>query len=288
MAAELQLHALTESGPRALAVEAGSGNVHDLLERFPGGVYSALRTFGHDRFLWLEEHLARTERSMAGLGWPRKLDRTRLCAALDSLVRAYPGADSRVRFDVLREPFEVQGRRADMFIALSPFVPVPEKFLREGVTLDFAPHLHRRAPKIKTTDFVRERKPLPLGAQERYEHVLVDEEERVLECSSANLAFFAGDELVTAGDGVLEGITLAVLLHLAPKLGFRVRRARVAVAEIARFDESFLSSSARGPVPVVRIGPAVLGDGKVGPRVRRLVDAYYDCAAREAQRAVGA
>ena len=288
MAAELQLHALTTSGPRALAVEAGSGNVHDLLERFPGGVYSALRTFGHERFLWIEEHLARTERSMAGLGWPQKLDRTRLCTALDALVRAYPGSDSRVRFDVLREPFEIQGLRADMFVALSPFVAVPEKFLREGVTLDFAPHLQRRNPKIKTTDFVRERKPLPLGAQERYEHVLVDEEDRVLECSSANLAFFAGDELVTAGDGVLEGITLAVLLHLAPKLGFRVRRERVPVDEIARFDESFLSSSARGPVPVVRIGTQALGDGRVGSRVRRLVDAYYDCASREASRAVTA
>ena len=118
--------------------------------------------------------------------------------------------------------------------------------------------------------------------------MLVDEKERVLECSSANLAFFAGDELVTAGDGVLEGITLAVLLHLAPKLGFRVRRERVPVAEIARFDESFLSSSARGPVPVVRIGTQALGDGRVGPRVRRLVDAYYDCASREAQPAVTA
>lgn len=285
MSAELQLIAVTARGPEALHVEAGGGTVHDLLERLPGGVYSALRTFGHERFLWLHEHLARTERSMAGLGWPGELDRARLCAALDQAVRAYPLADARVRFDVLREPHELQGVRADMFIALSPFVPVPEKFLREGVALDFAPHLQRSAPRIKTTDFVRQRKPLPLGVQERYEHVLVDEHDRVLECSSANLAFFAGDELVTAGDGVLEGITLAVLLHLAPSLGLRVRRERVPVAELARFDESFLSSSARGPVPVVRIGEQSIGAGRVGPRVKRLIAAYYECAEREARRA---
>lgn len=286
MSSDLQLFAITHEGLRPLAVEAGTGTVHDLLERMPGGVYSALRTFGHERFLWLEEHLARTERSMAGLAWKKPLDRTRLCAGLDAAVRAYPLPDARVRFDVLPELHSVQGASADMFLALSPFVPVPEKFLREGVTLDFAPHLRRTQPLIKTTDFVRERKPLPLGAQGRYEHVMVDAEERVLECSSSNLAFFRGDELVTAGDGVLEGITLMVLLHLAPKLGLRVRRERLPLADLARVDECFLSSSARGVVPVVQVGEQRIGRGQPGERTRRLTAAYYEYAAREARRAV--
>jgi branched-subunit amino acid aminotransferase/4-amino-4-deoxychorismate lyase len=286
MATELQLYAVNAEGVHALAVEAGTGTVHDLLERMPGGVYSALRTFEHDRFLWLEEHLARTQRSMAGLGWQRALDERRLRSALDAVVRAYPLADSRVRFDVLREPHEVQGVRADLFIALSPFVAVPETYLREGVTLDFAPHLQRLQPLIKTTDFVRERKPLPLGAQGRYEHVMVDARDRVLECSSSNLAFFRGDELVTAGDGVLEGITLMVLLHIAPRLGFRLRRERLPLAELARVDECFLSSSARGVVPVVQVGEQRIADGRVGERVRRLTTAYYEFAARESRRAI--
>ncbi|MFM7296500.1 MAG: aminotransferase class IV [Planctomycetota bacterium] len=286
MANDLQLFALAPDGLRPLAVEGGTGTVHDLLERMPGGVYSALRTFGHERFLWLEEHLARTERSMAGLQWGKPLDRARLCAGLDAAVRAYPLADARVRFDVLPVVHSVQGTSADMFLALSPYVPVPEKFLREGVTLDFAPHLRRAQPLIKTTDFVRERKPLPLGAQGLYEHVMVDGDERVLECSSSNLAFFRGDELVTAGDGVLEGITLMVLLHLAPQLGLRVRRERFPLAELASVDECFLSSSARGVVPVVQVGEQRIGSGLPGERTRRLTTAYYEYAEREARRAV--
>ncbi|MBM3987750.1 MAG: hypothetical protein FJ294_07315 [Planctomycetes bacterium] len=286
MSSDLQLFALAPDGLRPLAVETGTGTVHDLLERMPGGVYSALRTFGHERFLWLEEHLARTERSMAGLGWPKPLDRARLCAGLDAAVRAYPLADARVRFDVLPVVHSVQGTSADMFLALSPFVPVPEKLIREGVALDFAPHLRRAQPLIKTTDFVRERKPLPLGAQGCYEHALVDDGDRLLECSSSNLAFFCGDELLTAGDGVLEGITLMVLLHLASRLGLRIRRERLRRAELASVDECFLSSSARGVVPVVRVGEQRIGSGQPGERTQRLTAAYYEYAEREARRAV--
>jgi len=282
----LQLFAVTPTGPRTLETAATGGTVHDVLERLPGGVYSALRTFGHDRFLWLEEHLDRTERSMAGLGWPKRLDRATLRRALHDVTTAYPLADARVRFDVLREPVDVQGANADTLIALSPFVPVPEKFLRAGVRVDFAPHLRRDMPRIKATEFVRTRKPFPIGTQERYEHILTDEEGRILECSSANIAFVRRGELVTAGDGVLEGITLAVLLHLAPSLRLRVFRERLAVAALAHVDEAFLSSSARGVVPIVQVGEQRVADGRVGPLTDGLREAYDAFAAREARTAV--
>ncbi|MCC7015465.1 MAG: aminotransferase class IV family protein [Planctomycetes bacterium] len=279
----MQLFAVPPSGPRALSTAVSGGTVHDLLERLPGGVYSALRTFRHECFLWLEEHLARTERSMRGLGWNKELDRERLLSALDATVRDYPLDDARVRFDVLEHEHELDGVRADLFIALSPFVAVPEAFLREGVALDFAPHLRRDSPRIKTTAFVLARKPFPIGSQQRYEHLLLDEQQRVLECSSSNVAFVRGSELITAGDGVLEGITLAVLLHLAPKLGLTVVHRRLPLAELETLDEAFLSSSARGPVPVVRIGERVIGTGRVGPRVRALTEAYYALAASDAR-----
>jgi branched-subunit amino acid aminotransferase/4-amino-4-deoxychorismate lyase len=284
----LQLFALLPSGPRELGAPVGSGTVHDVLETLPGGVYSAMRTFEHDRFLWLDEHLARTERSMRGLGWNSALRRHELCRALDQTARAYPGADARVRFDVLREPVEFGGVRSETFIALSPLVAVPEAFVRDGVRVDFAPHLHRDAPRIKTTEFVRVRKPLPIGTQERYEHILVDATGRILECSSANIAFLRGRELVSAGDGVLQGITMMVIEHLAPALGLRVVHERLAPSDLAHVDEALLSSSARGIVPIVRVAEQPIGSGAVGPHVRRLLSAYAEFAARNARRAVDA
>lgn len=281
----LQLFAVAPEGPVELALEGAQGTVHDLLERLPGGVYSALRTFGHNRFLWLDRHLERTERSMLGMGWKRPLDRARLSAALHRVVSDYPLADARVRFDVLEEPVDFLGVRAELFIALSPFVAVPEEFLREGVRVEIAPDLHREAPRIKTTEFVRRRKPLPLGTKERYEHIMLDEERRILECSSSNIAFVRAGAIVSAGDGVLEGITALVLRHVAAQLGLRWLDERLPLAELRSVDEAFLSSSARGVVPIVDVAGERVGSGRVGGVTRRLTAAYLEFAEREARTA---
>lgn len=282
----LQLFAITAQGPVALRVEGGSGTVHDLLERLPGGVYSALRTFHHNRFLWLEAHLDRTDRSMEGLGWPRRLDRPRLREALHRLTSDYPLADSRVRFDVLRESVEFQGARAELFIALSPHVPVPEDFLRDGVRVELAPELHRDAPRIKTTEFVRRRKPLPLGTKERYEHVMLDERLRVLECSSSNIAFVRAGAIVSAGDGVLEGITALVVRHLAARLGLSWLDERLPLADLHTVDEAFLTSSGRGIVGIVDVADQRIGAGRVGRVTQLLSAAYAEFAEAEARCAV--
>src|SRR5687768_12175600 len=112
----LEFHALTEAGLRRLPIAATTGTVHDLFEELPFGVYSALRTFHHDRFLWLDTHFDRTERSMAQLGWTNRLDREALRRALYAAVRAYPLEDAVVRFDVLREPASVQGVASHVFV----------------------------------------------------------------------------------------------------------------------------------------------------------------------------
>lgn len=281
-----QLFAVTERGPVALEAPSAQGTVHDLLEQLPGGVYSALRTFGHNRFLWLDAHLDRTERSMQGLGWPRKLERRLLCEALHHVTSDYPLPESRVRFDVLREPVEFLGVRADLFLALSPHVDVPEEFLRDGVRVELAPQLHRDTPRIKTTEFVLRRKPLPLGTKERYEHVLLDPQRRVLECSSSNIAFVRDGAIVSAGDGVLEGITALVLRRVAAQLGLSWRDERLPLEELSSVDEAFLSSSGRGVVPIVQVENQRIGSGRVGEITRRLLSAYTAYAEHEARCAV--
>lgn len=278
-----ELHALTPSGLRPLSVAAATASVHELLDCLPYGVYSALRTFGHERFLWLDAHFDRTERSMASLGWTNRLDREGLRRALYAAVHAYPLPDAVVRFDALREPATIQNVAAEVFVALSPYVPVPAAFIREGVKVELAAHLHRETPRIKTTQFVRHRRPLPLSTREHYEGVLVDEQQGILECSSANIAFIQGNSVIAAGDGVLEGITQMVLRKVAGELGMQWVERRLPVAELGRVDEAFLSSSSRGIVPIVQVAQTVIADGKVGPRTRALFEAYYALAEREAK-----
>ena len=281
----VQFFALAADGPRALSVPSGATSHHELFDGLPLGVYSALRTFDHERFLALDWHLERTERSMQLLGWSERLDRARLCAALDRCVRAFPGADSAVRFDVLAEPARRLGTEERLLLALAPFTPLAPKLLEEGVTVRCS-DLRRDTPLIKTAAFVVARRPYPLGKPEAFEHLMLDEAGRILEGTSSNFCALVGRTLRLAGDEALQGITQRVLAELARGFGLAVERRPVSLQELPRVDEAFLASSIRGPVPVIAIEETRLGDGRPGPWTRRLVEAYYEHARTHARRAL--
>ena len=284
--AEVQLFAVVGSEPQPLPVPSGARTFHDLLDDVELGVYSALRTFHHDRFLWLEQHFDRTDLSMQLLGWDFRLDRKALRLALHRVATAYPLPDARVRFDVLAKPAARLGATSRVVVALSPFKSVPERFQEDGVRVEIAPQLVREQPLVKTADFVLRRRPFPLESAEAYEHLLVSTDGRILECSSSNFHGVRGGELLTAAGQALEGITQKILLRIAAELGVRVRREHVRVAEVGSIDEAFLTSSTRGLVPIVDVAGTRIGGGSPGPLTARLRRAYDELAEREAAPAV--
>jgi branched-chain amino acid aminotransferase len=286
VAEAVQLFDVTEAGARPLVVPAGATSVHDALSGTPLGVYSALRTFQHHKFLCLEDHLDRTEQSMALLGWDYRLDRLLLRQALHEVCTAYPLPDARVRFDVLPEPAWALGSESRLLITLSPFQPLPEAFYRDGVHVQVAPHLQRKQPLVKTATFVVERRPYPLGHQLAFEHLLLDEESRILEGSSSNAFAVRNGVLWTAADDILEGITRKIILKLAQALAVPLRLEPTPLAEAAQLAEFFVSSSSRGLVPVVNVAGQTIGDGRPGAITRQLMETYDAYVARKIQPAI--
>ncbi len=162
-----KLFAIEDAGPRALAVPAGATGFADLVHGLPLGVYTALRTFEHNKFLYLNRHLARTERSMALLGWSYRLDRSRLLRALHGVVTGaeWPlesGPEMRVRIDVLAAAPEALGTASRELIAIQPFTPPPAALYETGVSVDFAEGLARSNPLVKAARFA-ERRPASAG-----------------------------------------------------------------------------------------------------------------------------
>jgi branched-chain amino acid aminotransferase len=279
MGRELRSFLVTARGLRERDVPAEATTVHEVLEGHPTGVYTALRTYGGDRYLELDAHLDRTDRSMELSGWPagaNRVDRERVRRGLQAVTVGSTG-DLVVRLDVLppdaplaearRESAETDGRTV---LSTAPLQPVPAEFLEHGVRLAVARDLHRASPLIKTADFALERRPFPLGTRECYDHLLLDARDRVLEATSANFHALVDGRLRTAREGVLEGITRALVLELARSLELVVEERAVLLAELSRATEAFLTSSTRGIVPVVGVEDVVVGDGRPGPRTRAL------------------
>jgi len=295
-----QLYAIEDAGPRALAVPDEATQFIDLYRGLPLGVYDALRTFEHNKFLYLNRHLARTERSMALLGWTYRLDRARLLRALHGVVTAADWPEMRVRFDVLAAPAEALGTTSRELIALQPFTPPPPELYETGVAVDFAAGLAREQPLAKTADFAARRPATGglMGSDELrvtsdefgaspdssfvtrhsslapYEYLLLDSAGRILEGTGTNFWGVREGVVVTAGEGVLEGITREILLQLIAGLGLPLRLEAVSSGEIAALDEAALSGSSRALLPVVSIAGQTVGDGRPGPVVRRVLAAY--------------
>lgn len=283
-------YAVTSTRLHPLPVPPGTADFAGLLRGLPVGAYSALCTFSHNQFLYLNAHLDRLAQTMRLLGWREPLERAALCAALDAAATAAPWPDARVRFDVLARPAPAQlGTDSRMLIALTPLPPVPAALYETGVAVGLADGLVRHNPLAKTAEFAQRRAAfLADRSDDVYEYLLQDDNGCLLEGTGTNFWAVRAGTLYTAGTGVLEGITRRILLQLAAELGIPVRLEAVRHADVGALDEAALSGSSRALLPVVRIAGQVVGNGRPGPISRRLLAAYNAFVAREIRPATAA
>lgn len=283
---EMQLFAVTAAGAHPLPVPATAQDFLDLYAGLALGVYSVLRTFDHNKFLYLDHHLARTVASMQMLGWDYQLDEPLLRQTLHTICTAYPAPEMRARIDVLAEPIVHEGGSSRLLIALQPFAPLPESAYTQGVTVNFAEGLSRKNPRIKTANFAAVRKKYANSNAHNFEQLLVNDQGEILEGVSSNFYGVQQGVLRTAGAGVLEGITRKIILGLADKRNIPVQLTAIHVDEIASLSEAAISSSSRGWLPVVAIAGHPVGNGQPGPISQQMIEAYNAFVQREAKTAL--
>jgi branched-chain amino acid aminotransferase len=287
MMQELQLYAVLEEGPVRIPLTRSHLGFETLYEGLDLGVYTAMRTFHHTGFLDLDHHLQRTRRSMARLRLDHELDERRMRRALHEVCSAWPGEDMRVRIDVLAATATALKVNTTELIALAPFTPpAPEKYER-GVAVVSTRSVSRVDPLTKTADFAARRAKL----MQRYPHaeecLLIGEDERVLEGASSNFYAVLDGVLHTAGEGVLEGVTRAIVLELAARDGLAVRLQAPEAQRLAEISEAAISSSSRGLMPVVEIDGRPVGDGRPGPLVSGLWQRYQEHVRERVRNALG-
>jgi len=283
---DICLYVVEREGIRPLPVSPYVTAFYQLYDGMKLGVYSALRTYQQNKFLWLDDHIQRMVRSMELLGWRYELDEAGLRRGLHQATSAYPFAEARVRFDVLAEPLRQYDSESRVLIALMRFAGIPAHTYTDGVKVDFAEALHRVTPLAKTADFAAARQAYTIGTEDVYERLLLDHEGRILECTSANFLGMRDGAVYTAGEGVLEGITLKIILSLLDDLHIPWHLQPVHVDQIPALDEAALCSSSRALMPIVQIGQQMVGNGRPGPVTQRILAVYNDFVAREVKTAV--
>lgn len=282
----VHLYAVTPEGPVRLPVPDSVRDLQDLYDGLPLGIYEGLRTFGGPNYLRLDAHFDRADRSLAAVGYDLRIDRDAMRRALHVAAREWTDGDARMRFDVLPEPARSLGTESRTLLALAPVGKLPADAFTHGLVLGIADHLHRRRPRVKEAQWIRDRRDAALSTTDVYEYALLDEQGRVLEGTTSNLFFVRDGVVLTAGPGVLEGVTRALVFELAERNGIEVRLEAVPLADVPGCDEAFLTSASRGPVPVTRLGDHVVGSGRPGPVARTIREAYDALVRAEARPAV--
>jgi branched-chain amino acid aminotransferase len=239
----------------------------------PEGSYTTFRTYGGRRVLRLESHFDRLEDSLALTGHPGStVDRDAARAAIAAALDATGHAEARLRLTFAPPR---------LFVAVEPFAPLPAEAYEKGaacVTVD----VRRENPRAKDTRFVATAQgiygTLPPGVEEG---LLVGDDGALLEGLSSNFFAVKGGVLRTESRRVLLGVTRSLVLEVASSV-LAVDERPVTRADLPSIGEAFLTSVSREVLPVVSIDGRAVGDGRVGPLTRAVMEGFAALVAREA------
>ena len=269
--------------PRVLTFEAGEAGLlplgrHESLAAasaaLPAGAYTSLRTYGGRGVVRLDAHFRRLEESTALQGRPGAVDAATARRAIAGALDATRHEESRLRLTFAPPR---------LFVAVEPFTPLPARLYAEGVAC-VTLAIRRDNPHSKDTRFIATAQQayarLPEGIEEG---LLVADDGALLEGLSSNFFAISGGELRTEQERVLAGVTRSLVLEVAERL-LPVRRAAVLESELSLVDEAFVTSVSREVLPVVRVDGRALGDGRVGPKTRVILEAFEALVEQERER----
>ncbi len=235
---------------------------------FGDGVYETLRAYAGVPFR-LAAHLDRLRASAGRLGFappPAPL----LARAVRAVLAVNRLADARIRITVTRGTSDhaaVTGReRPTTLVFAVPYTPPAPAEYRDGVTA-IVTRTRRNDPRcvdpgIKATsllnNLIAAREARAAGAAHA---ILLNARGRVAEAAWGNVAWVRRGTVYTPGlsEGILPGVTRALVLGLARRLGFPVREGAFAPRRLRDADEAFVTASTIELLPLATLrgaGPA--------------------------------
>lgn len=258
-------------------------------------VYEVVRTYGGRPFA-MGRHLERMRSSAERIGMDLPWSDAAIEREVERTLAAAANEESYIRIVATRGSGPIG---LDPSLAVDPLLVVivqpiqlpPREAYEQGVKVQLVGVRRnlREAidPRAKTGNYLNNVLALrEAKAHGAYEAVMLDAEGRITEGSTSNLFLVYAGRLVTppVAVGILEGITRAEVIEVARAEGIPVEERTLLPEDLLRADEAMITSTVREIVPVVRVGMEEeehpVGDGRVGPTVRRITAAFRAHARR--------
>ena len=258
---------------------------HGLL--YGDGIFEGIR-FYNGRVFRLEEHIHRLYDSAKAILLNMPWTQAEVCKFTCETVAANGLQDGYIRLVVTRGEGELGLNpylcpKSSMFIIASTIKLYPEDHYQKGLAIITCatrrPAPAALMPQVKSLNYLNnimaKVEAIQGGALEA---VMLNEQGYVAECTGDNLFIIKKGELHTPliSDGALDGITRAVILEIAQKLGIKVLERSITRYDVFIADECFLTGTAAEVIPVVSLDKRVIGTGEPGEITKKFLAEFHE------------
>jgi len=253
---------------------------------FGDSVYEVIRTRRGVPFL-MEAHFRRLQASAARLGFSLPFDLPGLAREIRRGLEGAGYPDAYIRIVVSRgfgppniDPRLVEGGPSWVLMFRELHVPTREEY-EKGIAAA-VPQVRRNDrealdPAIKSGNYLNNilalKEAIERGAQEA---ILLNREGHVTEATTANIFLVEKGTYLTPplGEGILSGITRAMILERAAAEGLPLREETLPLDRLRRAEELFLTSTTRDILPITTLDGKPVGDGRPGPATKALMERF--------------
>lgn len=237
------------------------------------GVFDYLRTY-HRRPFLLDQYLERFFNSAAISGLPVPASPEEIKKVIEKLITLCPFEECGIRL-VLTGGYSTDNftpEKPNFFILTENFKSPSKESYLSGVKL-ISYQYQRNFPEAKFLYYAPAVIYNQIHADKKAAEILYYDHGKITEASRSNFFVIQGNRLITAGKGILKGITRNTILTVAEK-DFIIEEENFPIKDLTSVDEAFISSTTKDILPVVKVDDLIIGDGTVGKQTIKLMEKY--------------
>lgn len=255
--------------------------------QFAESVYEVVRSY-NGRFLGMDRHLQRLIASAEYLGLDLRDRVGEISDRSEELLRRSGLADALVYIQVStgatpRSHLRPDGLSPTILAMVSPAAPLPERWLRDGISVMTVPDERWARCYVKTTMLLVNTTAKKMAAERGHDDAVFVRDGFVTEITAGNIFAVFGGRLLTPpkSNYILHGITREILIETAREMDVPCKEGPLPLSALYEADELIMTGTAYELVPITSVDGHAVGDGRPGKMVSRLLDAFQRRALAE-------
>jgi len=255
---------------------------------YGAGLFETMRSYNGVVFA-LKDHLDRLFFSTRALSIHHTYDRKYITDAIYKLLQANKLTDARLRLTLSNGPMSQpdEQRKATLLITAVKLQTYPAEYYKKGVLVVLCPFRQNAGEPTcghKTTSYFSRMIALNRAHQKRAAEALWFTTNNLLAEGCISNVFLVKDSVLYTAPietPVLAGIARKTVCQIALKNSINLVEKGLSIDDVLAADEIFLTNVIMQIMPVTAVEKHTVGDGKVGPITKKLMDYFNELVEKQ-------